>query len=97
LSVDDALSLVGSQTIRAYIGRIGRSWLFLDLQKEWIARSVALEIEHVVAEADRTSADDLESHIEGVVLRKEVATFGLEGPALFDERGKHGAPLAGVH
>ena len=68
------------------IGRVGGECLFFDLQEERILGAVALQVEAVVAQADRAGTDDLEGDVERGVLREEVAAFGLEGFCVGDER-----------
>ncbi len=97
LALGDAAALVRLGGRVAEIRRVGGECLFFDLQEERIFGAVALQVEAVVAQADRAGTDDLEGYIERSVLREEVAAlrlegFGVGGKRVEDRRGpsRHG-------
>ena len=71
------------------IGRVGRGSFLLDLQKERVVGSVALEVDAVIAQADGAGSDHLEGHVDGAIEREQMLALRLEHFAIRFERFEH--------
>jgi hypothetical protein len=81
LALSDTAALVmggssGDKADACEKGRVGRSDFLLDLEEEGVARTVAFEVDNVIAEADAAGADDLEANVDGAEEVEEMAAVG---------------------
>src|ERR1700747_3480762 len=88
LSIRNALSLV----LRAMVFKVFRvvgGWFFFNLEKKWIAPSIALEVHEIIAQCDGPRPHDLKSHVHGPILCEEVLSLGQKVLFILMERSKN--------
>ena len=78
LSLRHSLAVVLRRVGVRQIGRIRRRRLFLDLQKQRIARPISLEVDAIVAQPHRSGAHHFERHIHRPVERQQMLPLRLQ-------------------